>query len=76
MDEETLNRMAAEALLAEAEIRARRAAVIGPSGWIKKKESINKRFLHSTLRNAVQSNKRKSSQSTNSPCQQERANKK
>lgn len=30
---------------------------MGPSGWIKPKESINKRFLHSTLRNVVLSNK-------------------
>lgn len=30
---------------------------MGPSGWIKPKQTINKRFLHSTLRNAVLSNK-------------------
>lgn len=30
---------------------------MGPRGWIKPKESINKRFLHSTLRNVVLSNK-------------------
>lgn len=30
---------------------------MGPSGWVKPKETVNKRFLHSTLRNAVVSNK-------------------
>ncbi|OXU28572.1 hypothetical protein TSAR_004784 [Trichomalopsis sarcophagae] len=63
MDEETLNRLAAEALLEEAKNGARRAAVMGPSGWIKKKETINKRFLHSTLRNAVISNRYKTNSS-------------
>lgn len=33
---------------------------MGPSGWIKPKETVNKRFLHSTLRNAVISNKHRS----------------
>ncbi|XP_043599859.1 protein POLR1D-like isoform X2 [Bombus pyrosoma] len=57
MDDETLNRLAVEALLEEAKIGAKRAEIMGPSGWIKPKESINKRFLHSTLRNVVLSNK-------------------
>lgn len=52
-------RLATEALLEEAKAGAKRAAVMGPSGWIKKKESINKRFLSSTLRNAVKSNQYK-----------------
>ncbi|XP_014234012.1 protein POLR1D-like [Trichogramma pretiosum] len=60
MDDETLTRMAAEALLKEAKEAERRADVMGPSGYVKKKDSINKRFLHSTLRNAIQSNKHKS----------------
>lgn len=50
-------RLAVEALLEEAKIGAKRAEIMGPSGWIKPKESINKRFLHSTLRNVVLSNK-------------------
>lgn len=33
---------------------------MGPSGWIKPKETVNKRFLHSTLRNTIMSNKHKS----------------
>lgn len=57
MDDETLNRLAVEALLEEAKLGARRAEIMGPSGWIKPKESVNKRFLHSTLRNVVLSNK-------------------
>ncbi|CAK9801564.1 Protein POLR1D, isoform 2 [Anthophora quadrimaculata] len=57
MDDETLNRLAVEALLEEAKLGAKRAEIMGPSGWIKPKESINKRFLHSTLRNVVLSNK-------------------
>lgn len=57
MDEETLNRLAVEALLEEAKLGAKRAEIMGPRGWIKPKESINKRFLHSTLRNVVLSNK-------------------
>ncbi|KZC05667.1 PREDICTED: uncharacterized protein LOC107194144 [Dufourea novaeangliae] len=57
MDDETLNRLAVEALLEEAKVGAKRAEIMGPSGWIKPKESINKRFLHSTLRNVVLSNK-------------------
>ncbi|XP_020708309.2 uncharacterized protein LOC105686429 [Athalia rosae] len=57
MDDETLNRLAAEALIEEAKLGARRAELVGPSGWIKPKQTINKRFLHSTLRNAVLSNK-------------------
>ncbi|XP_015585949.1 protein POLR1D-like isoform X2 [Cephus cinctus] len=61
MDEETLNRLAAEALLEEAKVGARRAEIMGPSGWIKPKETINKRFLHSTLRNVVLSNKHRTS---------------
>ncbi|XP_018046623.1 PREDICTED: uncharacterized protein LOC108686064 [Atta colombica] len=60
MDDETLNRLAAEALLEEARLGARRAEIMGPSGWVKPKETINKRFLHSTLRNAVISNKHRS----------------
>lgn len=48
-----------EALLDEAKVGARRAEIVGPSGWVKPKESVNKRFLHSTLRNAVQSNKKR-----------------
>lgn len=48
-----------EALLDEAKNGAKRAEIIGPSGWVKNKESINKRFLHSTLRNVVQSNKKR-----------------
>ncbi|XP_029052739.1 protein POLR1D-like [Osmia bicornis bicornis] len=57
MDDETLNRLAVEALLEEAKLGAKRAEIMGPSGWIKPKECINKRFLHSTLRNVVLSNK-------------------
>ncbi|XP_076752587.1 protein POLR1D [Xylocopa sonorina] len=57
MDDETLNRLAVEALLEEAKLGAKRAEIMGPSGWIKPRESINKRFLHSTLRNVVLSNK-------------------
>ncbi|CAD1473930.1 unnamed protein product, partial [Heterotrigona itama] len=49
--------LAVEALLEEAKLGAKRAEIMGPSGWIKPKESINKRFLHSTLRNVVLSNK-------------------
>ncbi|XP_011060034.1 PREDICTED: uncharacterized protein LOC105149370 isoform X1 [Acromyrmex echinatior] len=60
MDDETLNRLAAEALLEEARLGARRAEIMGPSGWVKPKETVNKRFLHSTLRNAVISNKHRS----------------
>ncbi|KAK0083382.1 hypothetical protein PV325_008881 [Microctonus aethiopoides] len=56
MDEETLNRLAAEALIEEAKIGAQRAEIMGPSGWLKPKQSINKRFLHSTLRNMITSN--------------------
>lgn len=57
MDDETLNRLAVEAILEEAKLGARRAEIMGPSGWMKPKESINKRFLNSTLRNVVLSNK-------------------
>ncbi|XP_063986826.1 protein POLR1D-like [Diachasmimorpha longicaudata] len=57
MDEETLNRLAAEALIEEAKVGARRAEIMGPSGWVKPKETINKRFLRSTLRNAILSNR-------------------
>lgn len=60
MDDETLNRLAVEALLEEAKLGARRAEIMGPSGWVKPKETVNKRFLHSTLRNAVISNKHRS----------------
>lgn len=60
MDDETLNRLAVEALLEEAKLGAQRAEVMGPSGWVKPKETVNKRFLHSTLRNAVISNKHRS----------------
>ncbi|XP_072743478.1 protein POLR1D [Anoplolepis gracilipes] len=60
MDDETLNRLAVEALLEEAKLGAQRAEIMGPSGWVKPKETINKRFLHSTLRNAVISNKHRS----------------
>ncbi|CAD6213342.1 GSCOCG00004023001-RA-CDS [Cotesia congregata] len=63
MDEETLNRLAAEALIEEAKIGARRAEVMGPSGWVKPRETINKRFLHSTLRNAIISNKHRHKES-------------
>ncbi|XP_043481985.1 protein POLR1D-like isoform X2 [Leptopilina heterotoma] len=52
-------RLAVEALLDEAKVGARRAEILGPTGWVKPKESVNKRFLHSTLRNAVQSNKKR-----------------
>ena len=52
-------RLAAEALLEEAKVGAKRAEIMGPSGWIKPKENVNKRFLHSTLRNAVLSNKKR-----------------
>ncbi|XP_011697959.1 PREDICTED: uncharacterized protein LOC105455946 [Wasmannia auropunctata] len=62
MDDETLNRLAAEALLEEAKLGARRAEIMGPSGWVKPKETVNKRFLHSTLRNAVISNKHRHKQ--------------
>ncbi|XP_023287588.1 protein POLR1D-like [Orussus abietinus] len=61
MDEETLNKLAVEALLEEAKLGARRAEIMGPSGWTKPKETVNKRFLHSTLRNVVLSNKHRSS---------------
>ncbi|XP_076233937.1 protein POLR1D isoform X2 [Calliopsis andreniformis] len=57
MDDEALSRLAVEALLEEAKLGAKRAEIMGPRGWIKPKESINKRFLHSTLRNVVLSNK-------------------
>ncbi|XP_046733818.1 protein POLR1D-like [Diprion similis] len=67
MDEETLNRLAAEALMEEAKVGARRAEVMGPSGWIKPKHTINKRFLHSTLRNAVLSNKHRPVQKDKAP---------
>jgi len=53
-------RLAVEALLEEAKLGARRAEIMGPSGWVKPKETVNKRFLHSTLRNAVISNKHRS----------------
>lgn len=53
-------RLAAEALLEEAKLGARRAEIMGPSGWVKPRETINKRFLHSTLRNVVISNKHRS----------------
>ncbi|KAK1129978.1 hypothetical protein K0M31_019665 [Melipona bicolor] len=52
-----VRKLAVEALLEEAKLGAKRAEIMGPSGWIKPKESINKRFLHSTLRNVVLSNK-------------------
>lgn len=52
-------RLAAEALLEEAKSGARRAEVLGPSGWVKKKETINKRFLNTTVKSAVISNKKK-----------------
>lgn len=54
------HRLAVEALLEEAKLGARRAEIMGPSGWVKPKETVNKRFLHSTLRNAVISNKHRS----------------
>lgn len=60
MDDETLSRLAAEALLEEAKVGAKRAEIMGPSGWIKPKGTVNKRFLHSTLRSAVISNKYRS----------------
>lgn len=60
MDDEMLNRLAVEALLEEAKLGAQRAEVMGPIGWIKPRETINKRFLHSTLRNVVISNKHRS----------------
>jgi len=53
-------RLAVEALLEEAKIGARRAEIMGPSGWVKPKGTINKRFLHSTLRNAMISNEHQS----------------
>lgn len=53
------SRLAVEALLEEAKVGARRAEIMGPSGWVKPKETINKKFLHSTLRNVVLSNKQK-----------------
>jgi len=53
-------RLAVEALLEEAKLGARRAEIMGPSGWIKPKETVNKRFLHSTLRNAMISNEHQS----------------
>ncbi|XP_057334707.1 protein POLR1D-like [Microplitis mediator] len=66
MDEETLNRLAAEALIEEAKVGARRAEVMGPSGWIKPKETVNKRFLHSTIRNVIISNKHRHKDSKSS----------
>ncbi|KAK2575846.1 hypothetical protein KPH14_007220 [Odynerus spinipes] len=60
MDDEMLNKLAVEALLEEAKLGAQRAEVMGPTGWVKPRETINKRFLHSTLRNVVISNKHKS----------------
>lgn len=51
--------MAQEELLEEAKNGARRADVMGPSGWIKKKEIINKRFLNSTIRSTILSNRHK-----------------
>lgn len=60
MDDETLNKLAVEALLEEAKLGARRAEIMGPSGWIKPRETVNRRFLHSTLRNAILSNKHRS----------------
>lgn len=55
-----LNKLAVEALLEEAKLGAQRAEIMGPTGWIKPRETVNKRFLHSTLRNVVISNKYKS----------------
>lgn len=43
----------------EAKVGARRAEIMGPSGWVKPRETVNKRFLHSTLRNVVLSNRHK-----------------
>ena len=60
MDLLFLFRLATEALLEEAKVGAKRAEVMGPSGWIKPKETVNKRFLHSTLRNTILANKHKS----------------
>lgn len=60
MDDEMLNKLAVEALLEEAKLGAQRAEIMGPTGWIKPRETVNKRFLHSTLRNVVISNKYKS----------------
>lgn len=57
MDDETLNKLAVEALLEEARLGARRAEIMGPAGWIKPKESVNKRFLQATLQNVIHSNK-------------------
>lgn len=52
-------RLAVEALLEEAKLGAQRAEIMGPTGWVKPRETVNKRFLHSTLRNVVISNKHK-----------------
>lgn len=65
MDDETLQRLAVEALLEEAKVGARRAEIMGPMGWIKSKESVNKRFLHSTLRNAIIANQYRVSRKNN-----------
>lgn len=57
MDDETLNKLAVEALLEEARLGARRAEIMGPTGWVKPRESVNKRFLQATLQNVILSNK-------------------
>lgn len=41
----------------EAKVGAQRAETMGPSGWVRPRETINKRFLHSTIRNVVLSNR-------------------
>ncbi|KAI4491441.1 hypothetical protein M0804_002833 [Polistes exclamans] len=59
MNTTDLNALAIEALLNEAKLGAQRAEIMGPSGWVKPRETINKRFLHSTIRNVVISNEHK-----------------
>lgn len=61
MDEEELERLAAEELLREAKQGAARAVIHGALGW--KKDSAprtNKRFLTTTLANTMQYNYRRS----------------
>ncbi|KAI4492040.1 hypothetical protein M0802_010165 [Mischocyttarus mexicanus] len=60
MNMEDLNSLALEALLHEAKLGAERAKVMGPSGWVvRPRETVNKRFINTTLRNAIISNEHK-----------------
>ncbi|XP_034231695.1 protein POLR1D-like [Thrips palmi] len=68
MDDEELERLAAEELLKEAKQGAARAVVHGALGW--KKDHAprpNKRFLTTTLANTMQHNHRRSRSRSTSP---------